>query len=323
MNNKKILVTGGAGFIGSHLTRRLLELGAEVSVLVKYKSIVDNVRLSSIWDDIEIIESDLRNLDSLKQLKSKNYDIVFHLAAYNHVGDSFLHVNESLTSNTVATANLFESVSEYNRFVYTATSEVYGFQDSVPFNEEFMPFPISPYAIGKYGGELYARMKRHQTNKDIVCIRPFNTFGPYQSDRAIIPEIIIKCLRGLPVETTEGKQTREFNYIDNIIDGFIKISEVNPSPKDPINIGMNKEIAIRDLVKKIHNISNSSSELKIGSLSDRETEIWRMYSDNSKAKEILGWSPSVSFDEGLQKTIKWFEEYLDVYYDHNSKLNKL
>ena len=323
MKNKKILVTGGAGFIGSHLTRRLVELGAQVSVLVKYKSIIDNVRLSSLWDQITIIEADLRNVDSLRQLKEKSYDIIFHLAAYNHVGDSFLHVNESLMSNTIATANLFEFAPDYKTFVYTATSEVYGLQNNVPFNEEFMPFPISPYAIGKYGGELYARMKRHQTDKDIVCIRPFNTFGPYQSDRAIIPEIIIKCLRGLPIETNEGKQTREFNYIDNIVDGFIKISEASPSPKEPINIGMNKEIAIKDLVKKIHSISNSKSELKIGSLSNRETEIWRMCADNKRANDILGWMPKISFEDGLQRTIEWFKRYLDIYYNTSSELNCL
>ena len=187
MRNKNILVTGGAGFTGSHLTRRLLKLGANVSVIVKYKSIIDNVRLSSLWDEINIIEADLRNLDSLRQFNKQSYDIIFHLAAYNHVGDSFLHFNESLISNTIATANLLEFAPQFERFVYTSTSEVYGYQEHVPFQEDFTPYPISPYAIGKYAGELFARMKQHQTQKDIVNIRPFNTFGPYQSDRAIIP----------------------------------------------------------------------------------------------------------------------------------------
>ena len=115
-------MSGGAGFIGSHLTRRLLKLGANVSVIVKYKSIIDNVRLSSLWDEINIIEADLRNLDSLRQFNKQSYDIIFHLAAYNHVGDSFLHFNESLISNTIATANLLEFAPQFERFVYTSTS---------------------------------------------------------------------------------------------------------------------------------------------------------------------------------------------------------
>ena len=143
MKNKKILITGGAGFIGSHLTRKLVSMGADATVVVKYKSIIDNVRLCSVWEDVQVIEADLRNLDSLSQLKNQSFDIIFHLAAYNHVGDSFLHVNESLMSNAIATANLLESGIEYGRFVYTATSEVYGFQEVVPFHENFQPFPIS------------------------------------------------------------------------------------------------------------------------------------------------------------------------------------
>jgi len=304
MNKKQVLVTGGAGFIGSHLTKRLVHLGARVSVLVKYKSIIDNVRLAPIWRDVNIIEADLRNMDSLRGLKDQVcFDVVFHLAAYNHVGDSFLHVNEALQSNAVATANLLEFLSDYGRFIYTSTSEVYGHQSAVPFTEEAAPFPISPYAVGKYAGELYARMKRHQTNRPIVCLRPFNTFGPYQSDRAVIPELIIKCLLGSPIETTQGVQTREFNYVDNIVDGFLAAATVDPVPVQVINIGSNREIAIRDLIRKIHEQTGSKSELRIGALPNRPTEIWRMCADHDRADKLLGWKPKIDFEEGLARTI--------------------
>ena len=146
-----------------------MQLGANVSVMVKYKSIIDNVRISSIWDRVKVIETDLRNIDSLRQFKDESYDIIFHLAAYNHVGDSFLHANEAMMSNAMATVNLLEYAPKFGRFIYTATSEVYGFQETVPFQENNIPFPISPYAVGKYAGELYARMKSHQTNQPIVC----------------------------------------------------------------------------------------------------------------------------------------------------------
>lgn len=323
MNKKRILVTGGTGFIGSHLTRRLVQLGADVSVVVKYKSLVDNVRLSSIWNQVNVLEADLRNIDSLRQFQGQHYDIIFHLAAYNHVGDSFLHVNEALMSNAIATANLLEFAPEFKKFVYTASSEVYGYQESVPFHEDFLPFPISPYAIGKYAGELYAKMKCHQTNKQIVSIRPFNTFGPYQSDRAIIPELIINCLRGIPIKTTEGKQTREFNYVDNIIDAFVSIAKEEFHSWQVINVGSNDEIPICDLVRKIHQLSESKSELHIGALPNRPTEIWRMCADNKRAEHLIGWKPVIPFEDGLKRTIEWFKKYLDIFYNSASPLNQL
>jgi UDP-glucose 4-epimerase len=316
MKAKKILVTGGSGFIGSHLVKRLVSLGADVTVTVKYKSIIDNVRLCPIWDDINVVECDLRNVDAILGLKkiSPKFDFIFHLAAYNHVGDSFIQVNESLQSNLVATSNLMEHGPDFGRFIYTATSEVYGFQESVPFIETSFPFPISPYAVGKYAGELYARFKRHQTHQEIICLRPFNTFGPYQSERAVIPELIIKCLRGLPIETTQGRQTREFNFVANIVDGFLAAAAVDKIPEGPINIGAGEEISIRDLVKSIHELSESKSELRIGALEDRPTEIWRMRAANDRAREVLNWKPAVPFQEGLKQTIAWFREFLSAFY---------
>ncbi|MFC1745500.1 GDP-mannose 4,6-dehydratase [Candidatus Riflebacteria bacterium] len=323
MKNKHILITGGSGFIGSHLTKRCLQLGAEVSVIVKYDSIIDNIRLSSIWDCIKIIEADLRNIDSLRALQNKSYDYVFHLAAYNHVGHSFLHVNEALACNLLSTANFLEFCPEFDRFLYMSSSESYGFQESVPFKEDSIPFPISPYAIGKYAGELFARMKRFQTGKGIICVRPFNTFGPYQSEKAIIPEMIIKCLRGISIQTTEGRQTREFNYVENIIDGLLAAIEQEKPFDGIINIGSGEEIAIKELVQKIHSLCESKSELKIGALQYRPTEIWRMSAAKERAEKILNWKPGVSFDEGLKKTIAWFKDYVSLFFKKQSSLNRL
>ena len=324
MKNKNILITGGAGFIGSHLVKRLVNLGARVTVIVKYKSLIDCVRLASIWDEINVVEADLRNLDSVIYIKSikKKFDIIFHLAAYNHVGDSFAHVNEALITNLLGTANLFEHGPEYERFIYTATSEVYGFQEHVPFKENALPFPISPYAVGKYSGELYANLKKHQDNGNIVCLRPFNTFGPYQSERAIIPELISKCIKGETIKTTEGTQTREFNYVDNIIDGFIASANIVDIPDQPINIGAGDEISIKSLVEKIHHLTKSKSELLIGALPTRPTEIWRMRAENKRAKALLNWESKISFEDGLIKTINWFKNFIELYHG-NSGLKTL
>ena len=148
MRNKTVLVTGGAGFIGSHLVRRLVAEGARVTVVVKYRSLIDAPRLAGVWDDLELVEADLRNLDSVLALGGKTYDRVYHLAAYNHVGDSFTHVQEAMGANAMATANLMEHGPEAGRFVYIASSEVYGLQAEMPFRETARPFPISPYAVG-------------------------------------------------------------------------------------------------------------------------------------------------------------------------------
>jgi UDP-glucose 4-epimerase len=323
MKNKDVLVTGGAGFIGSHLVKQLLLEGANVSVIVKYKSIIDNIRLTSIWKDLKIIEADLRNIDSIRQMKNDSYDYIFHLAAYNHVGDSFLHYSEAMHSNMIATMNFIENCPDYNKFLYVASSEVYGLQEVVPFVESEIPFPISPYAVGKYGGELYMKMKQHQTGKKIMGVRPFNTFGPYQSDRAVIPELIIKCLQGVTIETTEGKQTREFNYVENTVDGLIKIIKHGFPSWETINIGSGQDISIRNLVKRIHSLTESKSELKIGALKTRPTEIWEMSANTNKAEKLINWSPPIKFEDGLMRTIKWFRKYMDIYYNNSSPLYQL
>jgi UDP-glucose 4-epimerase len=323
LERKRILVTGGSGFIASHLVRRLVDLGSEVHVLTKYDSVIDNVRLAGLWEKVTPVEADLRNTDSLKQLTRIKPHIVFHFAAYNHVGDSFTHINEALTSNAVGTANLMEAWDGYDRFVYVSTSEVYGYQQEVPFREDMQPFPISPYAVGKYAGETYARMQRHVRNLPIVMLRPFNAFGPYQSPRAVIAEMILKCLRGQTIKATEGKQTREFNFVENHVDGFLAAALADTAVGEIINLGSNHEISIRDLILKIHHMTNSKSELQIGALEYRPTEIWRMCADWNKAKDLLGWTPRVSLDEGLAKTIGWYRKFVDVYTSGDSPLVQL
>ena len=323
LNGKTILVTGASGFIGSHLTRLLIDEGAEVSIVARYNSIEHNVRLSPFWEDVEIFEADIRNIESLQPLHSKRFDFIFHLAAYNHVGNSFLHVGEALETNCNGTANLLETVDNYDKFIYISTSEVYGLQDSVPFIEHMYPHPASPYSVGKYAGELYSLMKQRQSNNSIVVIRPFNAFGPYQSTRAVIPELIDKCLRGVPILTTEGKQTREFNFVTDLAEGMVLAALSDKVVGEIINLGTGKDIAIRDVANLIHKKTESKSELRIGALPTRPNEIWKMSSDSTKAQRLLGWEPKISFEEGLDTTIEWFRNYLDVYYSTDSPLVSL
>lgn len=322
---KNVLVTGGAGFIGSHLTKRLLNEGAKVSVLVQYQEKVVNIRLSPVWEKLNIIEGDIRNFDSMQQIKKLAPEIIFHLAAFNHVGRSFSHVQECFDVDAKGTANLLESCEGYERFVYTSTSEVYGLQETQPFIETACPNPSSPYSVTKYAGELYVRMKQRVKNDPIVVLRPFNVFGPYQSPSAVIPELILKAFKNERISTTKGEQTREFNFVDDTIEGFILAAQKEEAVGKVINVGSGKshEVSIADLAKKIVKFSGSKSALGIGDLPYRPNEIWRMYSDSSKAKKILGWEPKVSFDDGLKRTIDWFRKYYGVFEDKGSALNQL
>jgi len=313
-------VTGASGFIGSHLTRLLIDEGADVIAVSRYNSIERNVRLIPIWEEIEIIEADLRNIDSLQILGRRKFDFVFHLAAYNHVGNSFKHVGEALETNCNGTANLLETLDNYEKLVYISTSEVYGLQDSVPFKENQFPRPLSPYSVGKYAGELYSLMKYNQSGQSVTVLRPFNAFGPYQSTRAVIPELIEKNLKGVPVLTTEGKQTREFNFVSDLTEGMLLAALSENAVGEVINLGTGEDIAICDVATLIHQKTGSVSELKIGELPTRPNEIWKMRSDATKAQKLLGWEPKVSFEEGLDITIEWFRNYLKVYYGKDSPL---
>ena len=322
-NNKKILVTGGAGFIGSHLVKSLVNARAKVSVIVKYNSIINCPRLLNVWDKIKIIESDLRNLDSVDSIKKLRFDYIFHLAAYNHVGDSFRHVTENINSNLFSTVNLLDHGPRFEKFIHIGSSEIYGLQKKVPFNVNEIPVPMSPYALAKYSSEMYARLKSRQSKDNLICIRPFNTFGPYQSEKAIIPEIIIKCLLGKEIKTTSGEQTREFNYVDNIINGMLLVCQKVKHLDKPINLGSNNPIKIKNLVKKIHKLTKSKSILKIGVIRHRPNEIWKMQAENKFVTKSLGWKPSITFDAGLKNSVEWYKNFIKLYYDKQSSFKHL
>jgi nucleoside-diphosphate-sugar epimerase len=307
----KVVVTGGSGFIPSHLVHRCLRDGATVAVTVRYGNIVKNERLRAIWDDIEVIEADLRNRGALQQIRHFKPNLILHLAAYNHVGQSFTQVEECFDVNAKGTANLLDTCGSVDKFVYMSTSEVYGHQPSVPFVETMTPDPISPYAITKYAGELYCRLMQRVAGKfPIVIVRPFNVYGPYQSSKAIIPELIINCLKGLPIRTTKGEQTREFNYVDDIVEGLIRAALHPGSIEGPVNIAAGEEVRICDLVRTIAELTQTKSAVEIGALPYRPTEIWRMFADASRAREILGWKPQVPLGEGLRRTVEWFHQHL-------------
>jgi UDP-glucose 4-epimerase len=311
MKDTRVLVTGGSGFIGSHLVRRLLAEGCHVAVVVRYSNAMHNERLRGVYDSLHVIEADIRNRGALAAIKGFAPEIIFHLAAYNHVGDSFGQVEECFDVNAKGTANVFDMSGGARKFIYLSTSEVYGHQTSVPFVETATPEPISPYAITKYAGELYCRLKqRTEQQTSTVVLRPFNAYGPYQGSKAVIPELITACLLGRPIRTTPGEQTREFNFVEDLVEGMILAAKCEQRIEGAINLGAGEEIKIRDLVRMIADLTKTTSKVEIGALPYRPTEVWRMYCDSSRARELLGWSPRVGMAQGLKATIEWYRTFL-------------
>jgi nucleoside-diphosphate-sugar epimerase len=312
LEQSRVLVTGAAGFIGSHLTRRLVREGAEVHALTGEVSSVFPTRLLDLRGQITLHEGNITDRTAMEAVaKEVRPSVVFHLAAYTHVGKSWYRVDECIQSNIQGTMNLLLALegTGYDRFIYTGTSEIYGDID-VPFREDAKVNPISPYAVSKYAGERFCRMYQQGLSWPIVLVRPFNAYGPAQTPDRIIPETIVRAIRKQELKLTSGRQTREFNYVEDIADGFVLLATTPGIEGELINIGGGEEVTIRDVVTEIVDLLGNPIEPSFGALEHRPNEIWRMYCDSTRARELLGWKPSHSLRQGLEKTIAWYEEEL-------------
>ena len=312
LSSSRVLVTGAAGFIGSHLTRRLVGEGAEVHALTDEVSSVYPPRLLDVRRDITLHEGNITDRTAMQALAHEiRPQIVFHLAAYTHVGKSWYRVDECIQTNVQGTVNLLLALENtgYERFIYTGTSEIYG-DIEVPFREDATVNPISPYAVSKYAGERFCRMYQQGLEWPIVLARPFNAYGPAQSPDRIIPETIVRAIRKQELKLTTGRQTREFNYVEDIADGFVRLATTPGIEGDLFNIGGGEEVTIHDLVVEIVDLLGKPIEPVFGALEHRPNEIWRMYCDSTKARERLGWEPQHTLREGLAKTIEWYQAEL-------------
>jgi UDP-glucose 4-epimerase len=302
-----VLVTGATGFLGSHLTARLLAEGADVHALTSTVSSVYPQRLLGVRDRITLHEGSLTDRSAMDAVASDvRPRLVFHLGAYTHVGKSWQRVDECVQVNVQGTVNLLQALAPYgfDRFVYTGTSEIYG-DVEVPFREDGPVNPISPYSVAKYAGERYCRMFHQGKQWPIVMVRPFNAYGPAQSPDRIIPEIIVRALRGQRLAMTQGKQTREFNYATDIAEGFLAAG-LRGEPGRLYNIGCGQEVSMAELATTVLRLMGNPIVAELGVLPDRPTEIWRMHADAGRARDELGWTPSVSLEEGLTRTIAWY-----------------
>ena len=310
--NARVLVTGATGFIGSHLVRRLVDEGVDVHAVSSVVSSVYPVRLAPLRDRITLHGGNLIDRSAMDSIVADARPThVFHLGAYTHVGKSWQRVDECIQTNVQGTVNLLQALdgTGYERFVYLGTSEIYGDID-VPFREDAVVNPISPYSVSKYAGERFCRMFQQGRGWPVVMIRPFNAYGPAQTPDRVIPEIIVRALRGDELKMTKGHQTREFNYVEDLVDGIVRAGTVEGIDGELFNLGCGEEISMRDLATMILELLGEPVEAKFGALPERPTEIPRMFCDNTRARELLGWKPQHTLREGLEKTIVWYREEL-------------
>lgn len=315
---KKVLVTGSAGFIGSHLTERLLELGADVSSFIRYNSRNDLGFIQSLNGSkkINIIKGDIRELSTVKEA-IKGQDIVLHLAASISVPYSMIHPSEVIETNVMGTLNVLTASKDENveKVVVTSSSEVYGSALYTPIDEKHPLQAQSPYAASKIGGDKVAESFYKCYNLPVAIIRPFNTFGPRQSTRAVIPLVITQALTQDKILIGTTGTFRDFTFVSDTVDGFIKITESSKSTGEVINIGTGKDISINDMIKKVVRIVGRDVKIEVDKkrLRPNKSEVTRLLASNEKAKKLLGWEPKTSFEEGLKKTIDWISKSINLY----------
>lgn len=287
LKSKQILVTGGAGFIGSHLVEALSEK-SNVYIIDKYNC-------------------DLTDFPKLqKAIREIKPEIIFHLAAFTsperNVDSEFIFRN-----NFYSTINLFKALKgDFSLFVNTGTCEEYG-DGPTPFKESQTPIPVSPYSASKIASTYYCQMLHNVYDLPIITLRPFLTYGPRQRNtKMLIPSTILSILKNKELKMTKGEQTRDFVYVKDVVEAYIKAAQNKKAIGEIINIGSGKEYKIKDIVSKIIHITKSNLKpQKV--LPYRKGETMHFYCSNLKAKKLLGWQPKTSFEQGLIKTIDWYK----------------
>jgi len=311
---KKVLVTGANGFIGSHLVEKLLNLGYDVKALIHYNSInswgwLDTLP-KNILKEIEIFSGDIRDPNGVREAM-KHIDDVYHLAALIAIPFSYYSPDSYVDTNIKGTLNVLQAARELNtkRIMITSTSEVYGSAKFVPITEDHPYQGQSPYSATKIGADRLAEAFYRSFSLPVTIVRPFNTYGPRQSARAIIPTIITQLLSGKEeIKLGTLTPTRDFNYVKDTVSGFVEIAKSTKTIGEEINIATQKEISIKNLAEELIKQINPNAKIicEAERIRPQKSEVNRLLGSNEKLKKLTGWSPQFTFEEGIKETIEWF-----------------
>jgi NAD dependent epimerase/dehydratase len=308
---KKILVTGADGFIGSHLTQTLASKGYNVRALSQYNSFNNWGWLEQLdcKNDIEILSGDIRDPNYCKTI-TKDVEIIFHLAALIAIPFSYVAPDSYVETNIKGTLNICQAAKDnrVSRLIHTSTSEVYGTAQYVPIDEKHPLQPQSPYSATKIAADAMAMSFYNSFDLAVTIARPFNTYGPRQSARAVIPTIITQIASGKKeIQLGDPSPTRDFNYVEDCCRGFVMLAESEKTIGETINIGSNTEISIGDTFNLIKELMSSDVTLVNDEKRKRpkKSEVFRLWCDNKKIKELIGYEPKVDIKNGLKKTIDW------------------
>lgn len=318
--NKKVLVSGAGGFIGSHLVETLVKDGAQVRAFVRYNSRNDIGLLrflpKPILDSVELKLGDLRDADAVREAV-RGVDYIFHLGALIAIPYSYLHPRDVVESNVIGTLNVLMAARDagVERMIHTSTSEVYGTALQIPIDERHPLQGQSPYSASKIGADKLVESFYLSYNLPVTTLRPFNTFGPRQSARAVIPAIITQVLTQEKIHIGNLDARRDFTYVSDTVNGFLKIAQAINVDGQVFNLGTGNEVSIGDLVKQIVSLSGRQVGIQVDSdrLRPEKSEVQRLLSNNQLALERFGWSPQVGLDDGLQLTMDWIRDHLDLY----------
>ena len=319
-NGKKVLVTGAGGFIASHLVERLVSEGASVRAFVRYNSRNDVGMLKLISADafskIEIMQGDLRDNEAVRNAV-KGVDTVFHLGALIAIPYSYVNPREVMDVNIMGTLNVLMAARDFGtrRVVHTSTSEVYGTAQYVPIDEKHPLQGQSPYSASKIAADRIAESFYRSFELPVVTLRPFNTFGPRQSARAVIPTIITQALTRDEVKLGSLEPSRDFTFVQDTANGFLKVAEAENILGEEVNLGNDNTIRIGDLANKIFEMIGKTPKVTLDSqrIRPNKSEVMKLWASNQKAKAMIGWEPRISLDEGLRLTIEWISKHLDLY----------
>jgi dTDP-glucose 4,6-dehydratase len=319
-SNKHVLVTGAGGFIGSHLVETLVQHGAQVRAFVRYNSRNDPGLLSLLPPDVlanlEVLSGDLRDLAAV-QSAMRAVSHVFHLGALIAIPYSYQRPAEVVETNIIGTLNVLLAARDLQveRLVHTSSSEVYGTALRVPIDESHPLQGQSPYSASKIGADKLAESFYCSYNLPVVTIRPFNTYGPRQSARAVIPTLITQALARGVIHVGNLQSSRDFTYVSDTVAGFLKIAQIAHICGQTINLGTGQEIRIADLVERIQALLDHPVEVQVDRdrLRPEKSEVQRLISDNRLALEKLDWSPQVGINEGLRRTFDWISHNLSRY----------